>query len=297
VVGAVLLVLALGLAAGAFVLSRGGSGSASRDAQASAGDAASATGQEKEKVVIPGLDEYLGEAHPENAGHVATEPPAHDGWTDASASSAECGDVRVKIASAEIGRPRLVSRSTQRAARPKSDFLSLSIELYNKSKSRKLEYRSWSTESAGVSLVDNYDNPYAIKSFAHQGLELEGQIEGGKGSLYPEEVTRDALLFEKPAKQARFLRLELPARAFGENGSLKFEIPISMIAVTEEPEEEPGPGGVAQLPGAKAASVKPAQDQAMEEPDDRGPIPIPGVTGEGSGQGADVSNSADNPKH
>jgi hypothetical protein len=233
------------------------------------------------EVTIPGLAAYLGEAE----GEEATPPdPAGasggaaaaggDEWVDASASPAQCGDVAVKIVSAEIDRPRLVGRSSGRVARPKQACLCVRLELHNTGKTER-EYVSWNTRGDGVRLVDNRDKPCLMKSFRMHGVEIDGQLEGGKGPLRPGEVTKDVLAFEAPDDRADYLRLELPASALGEKGSLKFRIPTSMVVTTaeaavaerSEPERE-------DLAAPKRAPAEP------EEPDER--IPIPGLTGEES---------------
>lgn len=329
---AVTLVGLIAVGAG-LLFSRTGRGDGAEQARTQAGkadvdgEAAVKGEEEKQKVFIPGLNELLGEPAPESPEQAEPEPPAGDEWTDASTSSAECGDVRVKIAAAQIGRPRLIRRGSQRAARPKNDYLSLKLELFNKGKMKKLDYTSWNVHRTGVRLIDEHGNEYAMKSFAGQGLEIDGQVEGGKGSLYPEEVTRDVLMFEKPAKSAERLRLELSAAAFGEVGSLKFEIPVSTIAVAEEPGEDLSAGGGSGLagPGARQGEVSPGREvpaisRAIAEMDAEGgaaeegdqpaaageaakeeatdaPIAIPGVHGEESEDDEEEGESfADNPE-
>ena len=289
-----------------------GSDDGTDKAQAEAGDAdreaASQGAEKKQEVFIPGLAEILGEPTPEGGEQAEPGLPASPKWTDASTSPAECGDVTVKIAAAEIGRPRLVGRSSPRAARPKTDYLTLALELSNRNETKKLEYTSWNLQRTGVSLVDEHGNQYRMKSFASQGLEIDGQVEGGKGALYPREVTKDVLIFEKPAKSAERLRLELPAAAFEGTGSLRFEIPVSMIAVAEEPAA--GPGGIGAQSGGEPGEVAPGREvpaisRAIAEMDAEGQsateetpevaIPIPGVTGE-EGEEEEGTSLADDPK-
>jgi hypothetical protein len=108
-------------------------------------------------------------------------------------------------------------------------------------------------------------------------------MEGGKGSLYPEEAAEDVLAFEKPARSATRLRLQLPASAFGQRGTLRFEIPISMVATSAEAVVEP------------REDPQDAQRRPEVAEDDRGPIPIPGLTREGSRDGPVEPGFADAP--
>ena len=293
VVVVVVSVVGLGAVGAGVLLSRKGAGTASEDSHAAPNEPGPQGEKEREPVVIPGLDEYLGEAGPKGPEKGESDTAAGE-WTDASTSSVECGDVTVKIASARIGRPRLISGSSGTAARPKNDCLWLKLELHNTNKTKKLEYTSWNLGQTGVRLVDNHGNEYSVKSFAKQGLEIEGQVEGGRGSLYPEEATEDVLLFERPARSTKSLRLELPSAAFGETGTLKFEIPVTMIAGVAESEEQLEPGGPSKLADGDARP-EPAKDRHAGEGEDGGPIAIPGVVYEANDDEDDFS-FADDPK-
>ncbi len=262
--------------------------------------------EQPEDEVLADLDKYLGEVGPKDDAQTAPDPtgkpagssaaPGAGQWTDASTSSVQRGDVAVRITSAEIGRPRLVHRSSGMVARPRKDCLSVRLDLYNQDKSKKREYLSWNVQSQGaeISLVDDRNNRYPMKSFRRYGLEIEGQVEGGKGDLNPEEVTKDVLVFEKPAEGAAYLRLELPAAAFGEKGSLRFEIPISMVAATPEPSIEKPEPSIEKTEPPMEKPGKDADRAAPREPlpdmeDDGGPIPIPGLTDQPSDDDAPPS--------
>ena len=320
VVACVLSLLAIGVAGLGVMLSKKNTSPKPKAPRATANNAAPDSRQQGD-ISIAGLDEYLGTGSSEDGQKAqpgAAESPDESGstaeWIDASQSSAERGDVAVKIVSAEIGRPTLVRLSTGAGARPKYQCLTLKFELYNKNPSKKLQYQSWNNRPIGVSLVDNHQNSYSIKSFRNLGVEIDGQVQGGQGSLYPEEPTTDVLVFEKPIKDVDYLRLELPAAAFGQKGPLKFQIPNSMIVSAEEfedeiglagaepeasrghPDDEISPGravpaiarGIAELDAEGAAM------QGEQEPDDGGPIAVPGITGEESDK--KVSLFSDDPE-
>jgi len=298
IVGGVMVLMALAAVSAAVILSGKGATTASQGPKA-ADNASQDAEPEHEEVVIPGLDEYLGEAGPESPGRPPSESSAAEPWTDASTSSAECGDVSVKITSAQIARPRLTSRASGKAARGTEDYLCLKLELRSRSQAKEREYRSWSVEDAGVTLVDDRHKRYTIKSFAERGLEIDGQLEGGKAPLSAGQATEDMLVFARPAKGAAVLRLQLPARAFGEQGSLKFQIPVSMIAVAHASQEsglgEASDSGAGSAAG-KRGSPKASEAQATESAHDGSPIPIPGVTDEPSSDGESGSGFADDPK-
>jgi hypothetical protein len=266
------------------ILSSQPAATASRPPAAPKRKAPRALKKQPEGVLIPGLDEYLrgegsaAEDEEQNQDEVqgdsvealeaVSKTPKASEWIDASKSSAERGPMTVKLASAEIGIPRLIARATGQVARPQDEHLSLELELRNRSQTEKLEYTSWNVQDAGVGLADDRRQPLPMKSFGSRGYEIDGQLEGSKGSLNPGEVIRDVLLFEAPAERAEHLRLELPASAFGEQGSLRFEIPMSMVVRVSEP--------VAEDRDMRPADREPAT-KPREEEDGRGPIPIPGV--------------------
>jgi hypothetical protein len=60
------------------------------------------------------------------------------------------------------------------------------------------------------------------------GVAIAGQVRSAV-SLDPGKSLEDLLVFEPPLNEIRFLRLELPAAAFGDTGSLRFQIPMGMI--------------------------------------------------------------------
>lgn len=264
VAGLVLLSGVLAVVIGGMLLSNSGRPTAADEADPATDEAGAPAPQPGSDIVIPGLAEYLGEPEPESP---AETPPPTEEWVDASLASADRENVTVTVTSAWVGRPRLVSRRSGKAARPRSDYLSVTLELSNGSQ-KKLDYTSWNRETAGVRLIDNNHNEYSPKSFASRGMEIDGQVEGGRGTVDPGSAIGDVLLFEPPAADVRFLRLELPRAAFGERDSLKFEIPISMVVVEAMPEE---------ATAKPDAGMSVGQSIGLAE-DDGGPIAIPGVS-------------------
>ena len=215
VVGLVLLAVGSAAVLAGMMLS-GSGGSTAADAVDPAADEAGTPAQEPgTDVVIPGLAEYLGEPEPESP---SEPPPPAEEWIDASLASADHEDVTVKVTSVQVGRPRLVNRRSGKAASPRTDFLSIALELSNKSQTTKLDYASWNRETEGVRLIDNNQNEYTAKSFASRGMEIDGQVEGGRGAVEPEKAIADVLLFEPPAADVRFLRLELPRTGLWRKG-------------------------------------------------------------------------------
>ena len=325
-VGLAVLLVGLGVAGAAMMLSKKTMDEPAQDSDAVASQPTTETGaanegKQKDFDALGGLEEGLADAiggpvppkaQPDDPAEPAPDTPAETApdeneWSDASTSSVTRGDVTVKITGAETGRPTLVRSGTGQRAWPKGEYLAIKLHLRSTNAAKKLPYTSWSVRApanATVNLVDNVGTPYLIKSFP--GMEAEGQVSGGKGSIYPDQPTEDVLIFERPLKTAKFLRLELPAAAFGEKGSLRFEIPLSMVVAMAEPGEaseaaEPASGDPAE-PGTRPRTSDdeplppgrgvPAIDRGIDELDGEGeqdqPAPerpqneaggIPGVMG------------------
>ncbi len=180
------------------------------------------------------------------------------------------GDVTLKVVSAVVDRPRVL-RSSGRPARPQDPYLVLRLQLENLRDAHKLDYTTWASpqmRALGVRLTDNLGNTYDPKTFS--GGTIEGQL-GPDASLYPHEPVTEVLVFERPVEspQLRYLRLELPAMAFGDSGRFRIEIPAEMIQRAPEPapETEPPAG---ERPSEPEPPEMPGEDPAAEPP---GPMP------------------------
>jgi hypothetical protein len=96
------------------------------------------------------------------------------------------------------------------------------LELRNTHDTKMQQYSSWS-RAPGVSLTDNFENHYALRS-----TKLKSE------AIYPGNSVEEMLVFRKPVQKAKYLRLELPAISFGAEGMIRFQIPVSMIRDVEE---------------------------------------------------------------
>jgi hypothetical protein len=167
--------------------------------------------------------------------------PADEKWSDASESTIRRGDVSVKITSATIGSPRVIQEALRLPGRPKRDYLLVAVELENHSADRKLNHSSWGgygPMSLRATLTDNLDKTYRPKRFS--GTRPDGPLMSA--AIGPNQRIDDLLVFDPPAEGAEFLRLRLPAAAFGSSGDLRFQIPREMIVAAEEPPELQDPG-------------------------------------------------------
>ncbi len=150
-------------------------------------------------------------------------------WADA-AKPVQQGDIRVSVTGVSVNRVPLLALGSEKTSSDQLIMIRLRIE--NVGTTRKVEYKSWSggasiLPDAVAALTDNLDNTYKRINFGF-GTQVVGQITSE--SVYPEKAIDDVLVFEPPISAAEFLKLELPAAAFGGTGQLRLKIPKSMIS-------------------------------------------------------------------
>jgi len=130
---------------------------------------------------------------------------------------------------------------------------------------------------------DDFGNTYKRGRFVG-GAPL-GQLT--TESIYPNKTIQDLLVFEPPIDTIEYLRLELPASAFGEKGTLRFEIPKEWIGVAAEAPDFPG----------TEPSVEPSVEPPTEPVDAPDPlpdeIPIDSLTEPGGSPGASKDDEPD----
>lgn len=265
VVALVVLVLVLAVTGIGVYLWRASSWSSGAGEQIAASNSAAGA--------LSGLEQGVDQPPGTSAGQSGPAAPTgeqsgSERWVDASREPARAGDVTVKIHSAVVERPRVL-RGSGRAARPAEPYLVLRLQLENLREGHKLDYTTWGAPkmwALGVQLSDNLGNTYDPKSFT--GGTIEGQL-GPDAALYPREPVSEVLVFERPVEspQLEYLRLELPAMAFGGSGKLRIQIPAAMIQRAAEPNPESAPD--VELPtGEEPSGLGP---RAVEEPS----IPAP----------------------
>lgn len=143
---------------------------------------------------------------------------------------AEDDTIRVEVASVTVGKVRV--KDFRAESNSEDELLQIKLRITNKSETKKLNYRSWSASHGGFigagSLQDDLDNSYKRISFGFND-DVVGQLRSE--SIYPSKSVVDLLVFEVSIDKATFLKLELPARAFGgsDEDDLRLKIPMSSI--------------------------------------------------------------------
>jgi hypothetical protein len=150
-------------------------------------------------------------------------------WTDAVKSALLQGEVAVGVASVAVERLEL-----SREGKPVSsttDNLVIHLQVVLIGTEAKVDFESWGNSNFGDGrnrpiLTGNSSHAYSLRKF-EAGTQVAGH-ERSKG-LYPKLYADDYLIFEAPRPGLEYFRLELPASAFGGMGTLRFQIPKSMV--------------------------------------------------------------------
>jgi hypothetical protein len=162
------------------------------------------------------------------AGMVANQPIKDDDWVDASVNAVRRDDVRVQVLSARIGPVDLQSKS--KLAGP---FLVITLQAsYDGVIFREVPYDPWTDRGPSRSkhpalLSDNMNRTFEPKAF-DAAVKIAGRRD--KDALTPGHQVKEILIYAPPPTGVDYLRLELPAAAFGGTGAFKFQIPRGMFA-------------------------------------------------------------------
>jgi hypothetical protein len=172
-------------------------------------------------------------------------------WFDARKPIRD-GDVQVSLGWIIISNVKIKDVLGDQTVTDKK-HLGIQVFIENVGKTRKIEHRGWSgaftmanpldllkgdsgsrmealssaTGRYAASLSDNFANSYKRLSL-EAGAQIANQV-SSPTSIRPGEKLQDMLVFEQPLDNIQFLRLELPASAYGGSGTLRFQIPAKMI--------------------------------------------------------------------
>ena len=151
-------------------------------------------------------------------------------WVDASQDAVQVGDVRVRLVSVVIGTVEL--KDAKGKKRPSDKCLILKVRVSNAGAEHVVQFNSWYQplavgEKAVPLLHDNRRKLYSLRDFAGD-TEVVGRV--ARATLPPAKKVEDLLVFRELPDHVDFLRLELPASAFGSSGMVRMQIPGRMIS-------------------------------------------------------------------
>ena len=154
----------------------------------------------------------------------------NDEWKAAS-EQATVGDLTVFVGQVRIGQVALETLGQDSLSKEK--LLSVMIAIKNHHKTKKMDYRGWSTKSfdAEKTIVarasDEFGNTYKRITFG-AATDVVSQLKEGD-SLYPGKSLVDLLVFERPIDNAKELRLLLPGEAIGAKEPVHLKVPIGHL--------------------------------------------------------------------
>jgi hypothetical protein len=170
-------------------------------------------------------------AAPLRPGGMATpQPIQEDDWTDARASAVRRNDLRVQIVSARLGSVEVEYKGNKVVSPDR--YLVIRVQVsYEGVVFQQVPYEPWVDLANAPSphqptLVDNRERVYPQKAF-DADRRVVGR--GGRSYLTPGRQVNEVLVFPVPAAGVEYLRLKLPASAFGGEGDFRFQIPRAMI--------------------------------------------------------------------
>lgn len=164
------------------------------------------------------------------AGMVAPRPVAEDEWLDASTCAFRASSLQVQIVSVHLGQPELHAAGRVTHSPDKCLMIKLQVIDAGTMYRPNLPYISWADERNAPSkhpalLTDNTEHAYVQRTF-EAGTKIAGRTY--VHALTPPAL-RELLVFAAPDSNIEYLRLKLPASAFGAPGEYRFQIPRSMI--------------------------------------------------------------------
>jgi hypothetical protein len=218
-------------------------------------------------------DKLAAEAAAQAAAEMVQELQAEDElseqprWSDASRFTLQKEAMKVRVREVVWG--PVMTRDTSRRviADDQSDFLCVYLSLRN-SRDETRYYRSWyggkfnvSGAAKTVTLTDNADRSYPVHRFTAV-TSIQGHVPAAELKR-PEDI-KDLIVFDLPEGLNRdsveWLHLELPAAAYGGDGFLRFEIPVSMI-------QNWGPNSIRSSGGIGPGPAAPPSPGASDSPE------------------------------
>ncbi|HWG44816.1 MAG TPA: hypothetical protein VN688_18725 [Gemmataceae bacterium] len=165
----------------------------------------------------------------QQGGMVPHQPVTADDWVDAAANAMRRDDVRVQVVSARVGR---VDLKKQSGVVPSPDrYLVIRLRVsYEGILFQQTPYEPWADLPDSPSkhqpiLTDNSDLAYTQKTFDAGKVVGRADLD----ALTPGHQVKEVLVFPIPPRDVEYLRLTLPAAAFGLTGEFRFRISRGML--------------------------------------------------------------------
>jgi hypothetical protein len=148
-------------------------------------------------------------------------------WPDAMHKAVQKGGVRIRVVRVSTQAVPIEDRAGGRRLAERG--LMLYVRVSNMAPDRLVRFAGWGlngTESEAITVVDDRGRPCSARTF-EPGWAVLGRAP--PTVLAAGKWVDDVLVFASPSPDVAFLRLSLPASAFGGTGQLRLEIPREMI--------------------------------------------------------------------
>jgi hypothetical protein len=158
--------------------------------------------------------------------HSAT--PGDPEWADASWAALHQGPMRVQVVSVSVHPLKAKSSPTKTIVTGEYLFIRLRIhraEAAGEFAAKRAQKPGGNPEQLRPSLRDKTGRVYQPRDVQEVAV-VENQR---KSALFPVSFLDEVLVFEAPFNDVDYLRLEVPAEAWGGKGAFRFTIPGSMI--------------------------------------------------------------------
>lgn len=164
------------------------------------------------------------------AGMVAHQPIEDGEWVDAGTNAVQMKELRVRVLGVRVGGVELEAKGKKSVTADRYLTIRL-VASFEGVVFEHLPYEPWADSAEGPSknpptLTDNQEHAYVQKTFA-AGRKVAGR--GDNKFLTPGRQVNEVLIFPVPSAKVEYLRLSLPAAAFGARGEFRFKISRSMI--------------------------------------------------------------------
>jgi len=172
-------------------------------------------------------------------------PPVVEEWLTVPAGEGRVGAVHVRVTAAEID---AVKGKDGKPLHPTLQQLVIRISVENSGKD-KVNYRGAGDQGtkfgeAAPRLTDDQGKPYQAVNFG-KDKPIAGQLDAT--AIDGNKSVVDLLVFDRPADNSQYLKLELPGANFGGAGKLKFKIPKAYILAKAPPPPPPPEKDIKQL--------------------------------------------------
>lgn len=153
------------------------------------------------------------------------KPTATAPSTEPATEKAKIGDVVVEVLSVKVGEVPLMARNQRTAS--KDVFTKIVVRVTNHSQVKRIQATTWSYRDIFDPLIeatDEFGNKHRLVQF-EPGLSVIGQQER-VFNIDPGESVEDTLVFEKPIKAAKELRLTLPGKSVDQPQDFRLSVKI-----------------------------------------------------------------------